>query len=174
MKILNLFTILLIGCLWSGCKIFSCQTKADNANEWNNPPLNCDIPGVADDIFIEEGESSLEGEEGLKDFCSRMQEHFSVSNMSRQEARKVYDLLLDSGKLQDESFDMPSPDDPPAQITDFSSRAAIQKTDDDHYEVFIILSGGGFTYFHGAFKWPQEPQQLQLQPIEVWRASYPW
>lgn len=174
MKMTKLLTALLVVLLFSGCKLFRCQTKADNVNDWVNPQLNCSVPEVAEAVFIEHGESSLKGEEGLKDFCARMQEHFAASNLSPEEAGKVYDMLLDSGMLQDESFGMPSPDAPTAKITDFSTRAALLKTAENNYEIFIIRTGGGKTYMHAAFSRPDGPAQLQLYPIEVWRASYPW
>jgi hypothetical protein len=174
MKLLKLFTALLIVFLLFGCKIFRCQTRAENKDVWVNPQLNCHIPEVADDFFIEKGKSELKGKAGIKDFCARMQEYFAESGMTPEEARKVYDMLLESGMLQDESFGMPSPDDPPARITDFSTRAALLKSDENNYEIFIIITGGGKTYMHAAFSWPDRPTDLQLFPIEVWRASYPW
>lgn len=174
MKKLKLLTALLIVFFLFGCNVFRSQTMADNGNEWVNPQPRCEVPEVVEDIFLETGESTLEGEAGILDFCQRMQQHFASSNMSSAEARKIYDMLLESGKLQDESFGMPSPDDPQAKITDFSTRAAIKKIAEEEYELFIVIRGGGFTYFHGSFKWPQQPLQLQLHPIEVWRASWPW
>jgi len=148
-------------------------TQKIGAGNWNNPALSCAVPEITEKIFIEVGESRLVGEEGIRDFCLRMNRRFRHSNMSREDAVNIYDILSRSGLTLDEDIGMPDPDSELQPTKDFSSAVALKKVDESLYEIFFVKTACGKTYFHGQFKLPEEPEKLNILPIEVWRASYP-
>lgn len=146
---------------------------ASQKDHWQNPFIQCEIPPVIEKIFIETGESNLSGEAGIHDFCERMNQRFSQSNLTFSEARDLYQMLAQSGLNLNEAFGMPSPDYEPPPTEDFTTVAALKRIDDTSFEIFFVKTACGKTYFHGKFNLPENPVDLNIESIEVWRASYP-
>ncbi|MFP4065135.1 MAG: hypothetical protein ACLFN2_00345 [Bacteroidales bacterium] len=143
---------------------------------WENPVIQPrNHPGI-ERIFQQDGDRRQENNEsGLKDFIDRTNSGFRDSKISIEEANKVYEMLHDSGMLFNEPIGMPDPDEPRSHETvdDLKKRVAIRKIDENTYYIFFVRTSCGFTYFYGYFSMPDQAENLNLQPIESWRASVP-
>lgn len=163
---------------FSGCraKQESREMEQSETNQWENPEITVrNHPGI-ERIYRQAGENGEKtGETGLQDFLDRINPKFADSGISRNEAGNVYEMLHESGILFNEPVGMPDPDDPRPRetIDDLKNRIAIRKKDDNSYYIFFVRTSCGFTYFYGYFDWPEEPENLNLQPTETWRASVP-
>lgn len=171
MRILTISIILIT--IIIGCR--STQEAAD-MNNWENPVIHVkNHPGI-ERTFRQGGEDPQENNEaGLKDFLDRTNSRFRESKISIEEANNVYEMLHDSGMLFNEPTGMPDPDEPRSRETvdDLKRRIAIRKKEKDTYYIFFVRTSCGFTYFYGYFTMPDDPESLNLQPIESWRASVP-
>lgn len=171
MRIITISIILIT--IIIGCR--STQEAAD-MNNWENPVIHIrNHPGI-ERIFRQEGEGLQENNEaGLKDFLDRTNSKFRESEISIEEANNVYEMLHESGMLFNEPTGMPDPDEPRSRETvdDLKKRIAIRKKDENTYYIFFVRTSCGFTYFYGCFSMPDEADNLNLQPIESWRASVP-
>ncbi len=168
-----IFIITVIGCRSTR---EATDMNNDEINNWENPVIQeRNHPGI-EKTFREDGESLHEnGELGLNDFLDRKNSKFRESGISQEEASNVYNMLHDSGILFNEPVGMPDPDEPRTRETvdDLKRRIAIRKKDENTYYIFFVKTSCGFTYFYGYFAMPEEPQNLNLQPVESWRASVP-
>jgi len=172
--------IVLLSLFSSGCK--SAEKKAERskrmANDtWVNPTIHViDHPGI---IGINSGqdEPGMSGDlkGALMAFCQRINEKFSESGLRSAEAGTLYTRLFQSGILKNEAVGMPDPDNPvPAEsIEDFKGRVALKVNPSGGYFIFYRKSGCGFTYFYGTFLIEGESGAINIQPLEVWRASVP-
>ena len=148
-----------------------------NNTQWENPRISPrDHPGIISIQSDAGGELPEEDAwEALEDFCERMNDRFTNSQMSTEEAMSVYELLYASGVLFNEPVGMPDPELPITEesMDSFMQRVALQKITEESFYIFYLKRGCGFTYFYGQFTLPDSPVRLSLNPIEVWRASVP-
>lgn len=155
-----------------GCNNSNIKKSSSSQSNWVNPILNCHIPEIAEDINIEFGESELKGNEGIADFCKRMNRYFEKSNISKNEAQEIYNALKKTRLNLNESIGQPSPDDSVLVDQDFTKLIALKKVSDTKIELFYIKTGCGKTYFFGKFDYKKD-KAISLVPIEVWKISYP-
>ncbi len=169
---------ILIMIAFSGCraKQESREMDENGTNQWANPEISFrNHPGI-ERIYQQAGENGGKtGEAGLQDFLDRINEKFRESELDREEAVRVYEMLHESGILFNEPVGMPDPDEPLSRETvdDLKNRIAIRKKDENSWYIFFTRTSCGFTYFYGYFDWPEEPDVLNLRSIESWRASVP-
>lgn len=148
----------------------------DGMNNWENPVIQIrDHPGI-ERIFQQDGETRQKnGEQGLNDFIDRTNSKFRESEISIEEAGSIYEMLHDSGMLFNEAVGMPDPQRPRTgeTVDDLKRRIAIRMKDENTYYIFFVRTSCGFNYFYGYFTIPEEQENLNLHPVESWRASVP-
>ncbi len=159
-----------------GCRSTREGGDMNNINNWENPVIHVrDHPGI-ERTFRQDGQTPDDnGELGLNDFLDRKNAKFRESGISHAEASHVYQMLYNSGILFNEPVGMPDPDEPRTRETvdDLKRRIAIRKKDENTYYIFFVRTSCGYTYFYGYFDMPEEPQNLNLQAVESWRAIVP-
>jgi hypothetical protein len=171
---MRLLVLALIPLAFFGCR--SSKIKVQQEKNWSNPEIHCNVPSITESITQEVGGSELTGNLGLENFCERMGNHFSSSNISASEAEKIYEMILLSGLTLDESFGMPDPNLPQSEarsIADLTNRISILKIDDTTFEIFFKKIGCGISFVWGRFVWPSDPKNLSISTLESWRASFP-
>ena len=105
----------------------------------------------------------------LQDFCARMQERFAGAELSLAEAQRVYAAIPQVLSIQDESYGMPSPEDPPVAELDLSTRVMLRKLAENRYELFYFTIGCGRTY--SLYEIELNESGAQVRQIEVWSES---
>lgn len=169
-KMRNVLLLMLFAII--GCNNSNLKKPTEKNTNWINPILNCHIPEIAEDIYIEYGESELKGKEGVVDFCKRMNQYFEKSNLSPDEALEIYRVLQQSGLNLDESIGQPSPDMVVSTNKGFEKQIALKKVSESEINIFYIKIGCGKTYFFGKFEYKREVK-INLAPKEVWKITFP-
>lgn len=175
-----LYAIIALCCLWS-CNMTrktKSNTIATISEHWLNPVISPSFshPGI-EAIFRQDlgpGENHLD-KEGIQHFCTRLNKQFASSQLSNEQAHKIYLLLYQSGHLANESVGMPDPDDtqPRETLATFKKRVAIRYTHEGNWEAFYQQSGCGFTYAHIRIELKPNQELARLTTLESWRILIP-
>jgi hypothetical protein len=115
----------------------------------------------------------------LRDFCSRMSQRFAVSNVTSQEAKKLFKLFAaNSDKVLPDrsvlSFKNECYAMPPCALEPFimEKQVKLLKVTNDEYEVFYYYIFCGTNFIHMQVN--LEHGKIQgIQPIESWAESCP-
>jgi len=91
-------------------------------------------------------------------FCSLIESRFEYSNMTNEEAEKIY-AMLDEFEYSEGQWGFPSPD-------------IKKKISNSNYEIFYHLTGCGATIYYSRIT-VINGKIHNKQPIEKWRISYP-
>ncbi len=100
------------------------------------------------------------------DFCTQIKMNFTSSNMTIEEADKLYSIL-DNYDYHEESWGMPSPD---YKIPEFDvrKRIMIKKITNSTYEIFYSLSGCGAKVIYSRIL-VNGDKILYRENIQLWR-----
>ena len=100
-----------------------------------------------------------------------MQERFADSGMTVSEAGRVYEAIPSVLHISDESYGMPSPDDPPIPPVDLESRVMLRKIAEDRYELFFFQIGCGRHYL--LYELDLTAPKAMARKIESWSEIFP-
>lgn len=148
---------------------------------WKNKEIQCGLIGSERPIRqfpFQKGipDAQRIDPEGMTDFCTSMQNHFSESGMSSGEAEKVYKAILKAGIIKSGgSYGMPgSKMSKSKEMTteDLYERVIIKKTGKNKYEMFYKYYGCGSNYSYQKFKLLFD-KITDKEEIESWSGSSP-
>jgi hypothetical protein len=147
----------------------------DVNGQWQNPSITCGLKQNEDPVKQYPYGDQLGTAAGLEEFCRRMKNRFSRSELTTAEADKVYKILFATSWLREGSYGMPGPGAPPVKpltLRDYKKRIAIRKVATGSYEVFYsyINCGTNFEYMQltiGNGKITLEER------LEGWSGSFP-
>ena len=142
---------------------------------WKNPVISCALKENEDAVKQFPYGNDVGTAAGLQEFCGRMRDRFSQSDLSASEAREVYAALFAAKWLREGSYGMPSPDLPPARpltLDDYKKRIALRKVDNNSYEVYYAYLNCGTNYEY-ARVWVEGGKVSRQERLEAWSGSYP-
>jgi hypothetical protein len=131
-------------------------------------------PGFGDPYPVKEYPNPYKDRVTVRQFArfgEEIKEKFNTSNCTKSEAATLFNLLKDYITITDESYGMPSPDDPPRKVQNLSDRILIKKIDTGLYHLYYYIYGCGCTYYYQEVL--IQNGKLKLKPLETWRANYP-
>jgi hypothetical protein len=145
-----------------------------------NPTFACPSPRIVEPgagypypvVFPADTSGAEASVADITRFCEETLALFAEPNLTAAEAEQIYALLEDELSLSDESYGMPSPDEPASQPIEVRERVMLRKTAPATYAVFYTRSGCGLTYHHQRLT-KQADGTVQITPLETWREKYP-
>jgi hypothetical protein len=142
---------------------------------WKNPTISCALKENEVPVKQFPYGNDVGTAAGMQEFCNRMRERFSQSDLSASEAKKVYEALFAAKWLREGSYGMPSPDLPPVKpltLADYKKRIALRKVGDDSYEVYYSYLNCGTNYEYTQV-WVAGGKVSRQERLEAWSGSYP-
>lgn len=103
-------------------------------------------------------------------FCSLIESRFEYSNLTNEEAEKIY-AMLDEFEYHEEQWGFPSPDIKKSKFN-VRKRIMLKKISNSNYEIFYHLTGCGATIYYSRIT-VSNGKIFNKQPIEKWRIRYP-
>jgi hypothetical protein len=100
-----------------------------------------------------------------------MAERFTESGMTETEAKRVYGAIPSVLTISDESYDMPSPDDPAIPPVVLESRVMLRKVAEGRYELFFFRIGCGRNY--SLYELDMTDKGVFAREIESWSERAP-
>ncbi len=103
-------------------------------------------------------------------FCSLIESRFEYSNMTNEEAEKIY-TMLDEFEYREGQWGFPSPDIKKRKYN-VRKRIMLKKISNSNYEIFYHLTGCGATIYYSRIT-VINGKIHNKQPIEKWRIHSP-
>lgn len=172
--IMNISSYLYL-CFFTGVFSVAAVLAGSITDGWRNPVINCGLKPNEDPVKQYPYGDQIGTAAGLEEFCRRMQERFSHSELTTAEADQVYRTLFAAGWLREGSYGMPGPGVTPPKpptLKDYKGRIAIRKVATDSYEIFYSYTNCGTNFEYMQLTVANGKIMLQ-ERLEGWSGSFP-